>query len=532
MKKLFIILVLLLLWSAGMISAEPMSESQVLKATETFIRLASADARADATIDRMQPFGVEGEIYSYVAHLHDSGFCICGANDFVLPVYLYSPAGAFDSDNPELQFIIDGIKQATNYYRDGLQNNDPEVTKFSTELTERSSQWQTLISGGVPAEMLPDQKDRASPSTLVLPYENDWSQGSPYNDRCPELTPGADQHTLVGCVALSTAQVMDFWSWPSGATGIINYYYPFSYALDWVWTPLANKPFTDINTWNPNLIQWSSANGGQLGANNYWDGSIYTTYKKKDTLATSDYKTALKNLYYDVMTHDSTLYTVDLSETTYDWSLLEVDHSDLYPDDGDYMVSTICYHVGMSLGMMYAVWASASGSDRIPAIMSDTFSYDDDIEYVGFPTGYMTAMSEEICWHRPVIVNGPGHQWVVYGYHTGTNQYLMDMGWGGVDAWYTADSAGQGIPLNETMTRYIAPEGKVRFVDNNDLLMGGDGTPDNPYWPLTNAINSAPNNSILIMKTETVHELSGINATLSKPMILRGQGITLRKAGK
>ena len=104
---------------------------------------------------------------------------------------------------------------------------------------------------------------------------------------------------------------------------------------------------------------------------------------------------------------------------------------------------------------------------------------------------------------------------------------MMDMGWGGTDAWYTLDNCA-GI-MTEGMARYLAPDNVVRFVDDNNVMAGGSGTPKDPYWPLSWAMVVAPSNTTLILKAGSTHLLEGSEATLSKPMTIRGQGVTLRK---
>ena len=50
----------------------------------------------------------------------------------------------------------------------------------------------------------------AAPDTLILNLDTQWDQHSPYNDDCPNLTPGADERVYVGCVATAMAQIMEY----------------------------------------------------------------------------------------------------------------------------------------------------------------------------------------------------------------------------------------------------------------------------------------------------------------------------------
>lgn len=47
-----------------------------------------------------------------------------------------------------------------------------------------------------------------------------WNQGAPYNDLCPKKN---GETTFTGCVATSTAQVMNYHQWPLQGTGTVSY---------------------------------------------------------------------------------------------------------------------------------------------------------------------------------------------------------------------------------------------------------------------------------------------------------------------
>ena len=66
------------------------------------------------------------------------------------------------------------------------------------------------ISAGLPSSVEP------------LLGDNQWGQTSPFNGMTPESN---GQHTVVGCVATSTSQVMRYWSYPAQGTGSYNYRY-------------------------------------------------------------------------------------------------------------------------------------------------------------------------------------------------------------------------------------------------------------------------------------------------------------------
>ena len=73
--------------------ASELTEQQVRDAAQTWVRQVIADAEPNAVVREMEPYRVDGKIVAYIAHLQGGGFCLCGRDDLVLPVYLYNPNG-------------------------------------------------------------------------------------------------------------------------------------------------------------------------------------------------------------------------------------------------------------------------------------------------------------------------------------------------------------------------------------------------------------------------------------------------------
>lgn len=77
-------------------------------------------------------------------------------------------------------------------------------------------------------------KNNLSTSSTIQPFATSvapllgnisWDQGAPYNLLCPTLTnsKGEAEHTVTGCVATATAQVMRYYKWPSKGQGSNSY---------------------------------------------------------------------------------------------------------------------------------------------------------------------------------------------------------------------------------------------------------------------------------------------------------------------
>ncbi|HSQ75373.1 MAG TPA: Spi family protease inhibitor, partial [Bacteroidota bacterium] len=107
MKCIHLLLVLLLVPCT--VRANGLTEHQARLAVETWVRSVTADARPNAVIQRMEPHQSDGQTVAYIAHLAGGGYCLCGADEAVLPVYLYSPNGSYDPQNPACQAILQEI---------------------------------------------------------------------------------------------------------------------------------------------------------------------------------------------------------------------------------------------------------------------------------------------------------------------------------------------------------------------------------------------------------------------------------------
>jgi hypothetical protein len=120
--------------------------------------------------------------------------------------------------------------------------------------------------------------------------------------------------------------------------------------------------------------------------------------------------------------------------------------------------------------------------------------------------------------------SGAGHIWVVYGYNKATDpdrQFLVNMGWGGAgDGWYSCDNIDYHI--SQEHCTGIAPESEVRFVGDKNP---GDGSPDNPFQDIEEAIAATPDSVTLIFKTGSVMPFSADTLVIDRPMVLKGRTV-------
>ena len=493
--------------SAG--EASPVSEDAVRAAVETFVRYVTADARPDAVVERMEPYQVKDQTVAYIADLQGGGFCLAAADDRLLPVYLYSPQGTYDPASLNYRFVLNEIARR----QQALQ--DRSFTLAPNQLTDRVATWDDLIAGRVPQ----NPNAPASPVSMVLPLTSQWHQGSPYNDQCPTLTPGSDEHVAVGCVATATAQIMYYWKWPPTGTGSDSVTYVRRYRTAW-----DNSVYLASNPGIPDgwagRLEYDAVNH-LLYMNGYWDFGLYTAAQgiNSDQL----YKGALAVLWSNMYPDDIPL-TVDMGAAIYNWESMADTNNDSSPGAGE--VAKISYHTAVGVHMYFTVAGSTANGGGARSALVDHFRYAPTV--LSHEPPVASILVSEMQWLRPVWLGGGDpnigvHAWVAYGYNTETNptQFLMNFGWGGTDGWYSLD---QSFPVGQADITYIAPL-HVKFVGTRG---SGDGSPPTPYGGIEAALASGFSNGTLIFQADSDNTFSAATLTIDRPLILKGQNATIR----
>ena len=266
---------LLTFWTPPPAAAQtgPLSEAEVRTAVETWVRSVPVEALPDAVVTKMEPYREQGEIVAYIADLAGRGFCLAGVDVTVLPVYFFSPGGAYDPADPNYQVILHEIAVRTQAARQALAGGEGLTQSLQDALQDREIYWQGLIAGRTPARPAAAAGVQAEPDYLVLPLTSRWDQKQPYFDQLPVLTPGTNEHTVVGCNATATAQIMYYWKWPPSGRGswCIDYDY-WQSKTTWASVALGNT-VTIPPEYNGRLRYNSTSH--ELQINGYWDESIY-----------------------------------------------------------------------------------------------------------------------------------------------------------------------------------------------------------------------------------------------------------------
>lgn len=518
-------MILYVLLLAGSAQAVPRSEADIRAAVQTWVRHLTASARPDASVARMEPYFSGPRLVGYIAHLSGGGFCLCGADDQLLPVYVYNPADAYDPACPSHQYVLTRMAE----YLDSLsaQPKKPAVGMVAEvrDFAGRASYWDQLASGQVPAAAPARLLAGADPAQMILPMTSRWHQKQPYNAQCPSLT-GAEQ-TIVGCVATALAQILRYWQWPPVGEGNQMMPYWVRWQTTWIEEPLATDPNIPANWGGGGRLEWTSANGGRLRMNGFWDESVWGAAWRHS--ANASYRAALQTLYDRTgpngMNRTEPEQYADFASTTYRWDLMH-DSPASPPDAGDAAAALLSYHAGISVYMHWGIWGSASWDPHPQNAYVDHWRCAPGVLW---ENRSIERMTEEIQWFRPVQLGGSGpqgaHAWVVLGYDKATDPnrlFLMNIGWQGTQyEWHTCDTF---FPDSQTHYTRIAPRDVVRFVGNT---VTGDGSPASPHKNLVEALGGAPNGATLIFRAGSVHSISA-PVVINQHVTLKGYNVVIQ----
>ena len=512
--------------------AREFTAHEVRTAVHTWVRLVTTDPRPDAEIEALEPDTVDGRTVAYIAHLSGGGYCLCGANDSVLPVYLYCLSGDYRADHPGCRCVLAEIAERTRVLnRQAL----PRSAAVQALLSQRAVLWRHLLAGTLPPRVRLQTASSGPPDRIDLPLTSHWGQDSPYNDRCPQLTPASDEYCAVGCNAIAAGQLMYYWKWPPSGTGQTNVTYQWRYRTTWDEQPLSVNPGIPAGPLWLGRLEWTAASGGRLRMNGYWDRGVHDNAKG---IAPNGplYQQALETLY-NRLTPGSTRHSANFANTTYDWSLMQDIHSDPV-DAGDQAVATFCRHVAIAYHSDFGYTASTL-SEFYTYPFTEHFRYDPDAMDTTYTDLALMAedIIEELQWLRPVgeavtldLGNGArgGHSLVIRGYDKKNHpnpQFHVNFGWGPPNTnWLSLDEISLTDGYHNIVSR-IAPKDTVKFVGHTP----GDGSPADPYGGIEFAAANAPNGATLIFKAGSIHTFAAATLRIARPLTLKGINVTIRR---
>lgn len=215
---------------------------------------------AEAAVTECQLLTSENRSVGFVCEVEPVGYVLVSLIKGLAPVKAYSETSDFCVSSDEgldglLKRRMGNLVRATEarfQARDQVQARSGKTKDEPIFEVDYMDQWDRLM---IEPQVF-EQQLSAVPRPLanyaegeVLLQTNNWSQGDPYNRHCPtpgemESTCTAD-HCAVGCVALSAAQIMHYYSWPPYGAD-----FPYDDPYQWTYMPNAidgTSPAHEIN---------------------------------------------------------------------------------------------------------------------------------------------------------------------------------------------------------------------------------------------------------------------------------------------
>ena len=141
----------------------------------------------------------------YIINLEPNGFILISADDLIMPILGYS----FENN-----FRMDSFPTNIDYLFDTYTQELADEKIINEQKYEIRNSWNKFSS----------QVDYESETRNVGPLLTArFDQGTAWNDMCPEDSDGPGGNVLVGCVAVSMAQIMHYWSYPEVGYGSHGY---------------------------------------------------------------------------------------------------------------------------------------------------------------------------------------------------------------------------------------------------------------------------------------------------------------------
>ena len=193
--------------------ASPVDSQTARRVAAGFFKVKGVEGVELVDISSSMPYR---EFYTFVAG-EGKGFVIVAADDCVVPILGYSTSGTFQTkDMPSnIKGWLEDYEAQIGYYRE-MQSRRVAAENTPQADTIRGL-WNSFLHAVAPAPKL---------GTAVAPLvSTHWGQGQLYNSYCPYDSTFFD-HSVVGCVATATAQVMKYWNHPATGWGSHSFVHP------------------------------------------------------------------------------------------------------------------------------------------------------------------------------------------------------------------------------------------------------------------------------------------------------------------
>tara|TARA_Y100001970_G_scaffold294323_1_gene450565 strand:+ start:31512 stop:34382 length:2871 start_codon:yes stop_codon:yes gene_type:complete len=195
----------------------PISQNDAENIAQNFYNYKNDPRTNTFSINSTELYSIDNENIFYVITLNPEGFILISYDNLIRPILGYSFNNNFRFDNipTNINYIFNLYKKQINEEKE-LRNEIPDQ--------EIVLEWERF------SRYVEYEPQTRNVNPLL---QSRFDQGSAWNDMCPEDPDGPGGNALVGCVAVSMAQVMHYWSYPEigyGTHGYNHWEYGYQYA--------------------------------------------------------------------------------------------------------------------------------------------------------------------------------------------------------------------------------------------------------------------------------------------------------------
>ncbi len=193
----------------------------------------------------------DGRLLARVFTVSPDGFVVVPALRELPPVKLYAETGSFDADAVHglVQLVRERLDEQVAVFVDRYGSVNASSTRDDIFPTHHRSAWERLsVAPAVFNELLRRGDAPALRGSGPL-LTTSWHQQWPYNADCPM---GDGGRCLAGCVAIGTAQVMNYHAWPPNGFGQHTYW----------WSGDGPVPGDSLSAVFSDDYDWSGSNDG------------------------------------------------------------------------------------------------------------------------------------------------------------------------------------------------------------------------------------------------------------------------------
>lgn len=157
----------------------------------------------DRSISKANELKENNKKLAYIFDLAPEGCIVVSTDTTISPVIAFTDKGKFSLEDTPDNVLLQLIKKDISKRLSAIPSLSLSIKKANTKL------WSDYLTNGDSIEQLLGDAGVWGPWLTTT-----WTQLNPYNKYCP-IDPNTGNRSVVGCVATATAQICNYWQYPT-----------------------------------------------------------------------------------------------------------------------------------------------------------------------------------------------------------------------------------------------------------------------------------------------------------------------------